>query len=78
VLVVADGAIGDRAVRMDELLGALAPGAGLVREALASQERPHFHDATARAFRERARREHAVALAKPPARRNVATWRAGR
>jgi DNA modification methylase len=65
VLVVADGAIGDRAVRMDELLGGLARGAGLVREALASQERPHFHDATAPAFRDRARREHAVALARP-------------
>lgn len=65
VFVVADGAIGDRAVRMDELLGALAAGAGLSREALASQERPHFHDATAPAFRDRARREHAVALARP-------------
>lgn len=73
VFVIADGAIGDRAVRTEELLGDLANDAGLAREALASQERPHFHDATAPAFRDRPRREHAVALARPRARRNVAT-----
>lgn len=68
VFVVADGVIGPTAVRVDDLVAELAPGCGLKRLAIASQARPHFHDATAPAFRDRPRREHALALSRPSSR----------
>jgi SAM-dependent methyltransferase len=61
--VVADSAFGDLAVRIDELLAAVAPSHGLTPRAVASQARPHFHARTARAFARDPRREHVVVLA---------------
>jgi SAM-dependent methyltransferase len=60
VLVIADTVIGRRALYADELLGELAPRAGLEVTAVGSQLRPHFHGPTARAFDRRPRREHAI------------------
>ena len=64
VLLVADSAVQDQALRADEILGKLAPEAGLTFVARASQRRPHFHGPTARAFEHVPRAEHAVALEK--------------
>lgn len=62
ILVIADSVVGRRALRADELLGALAPDVGLVPVARASQLRPHFHEPTRDAFRGRPRREHLLLL----------------
>ncbi|HTJ83368.1 MAG TPA: DNA methyltransferase, partial [Polyangiaceae bacterium] len=64
VLLVADGLVARRALRIDELLRALAPDVGLEVVAIASQARPHFHAPTAAAFADAPRREHAVMLVK--------------
>jgi DNA modification methylase len=67
VLLVADGLIQGRALRIDELLTEVAPEVGLKAVGIASQERPHFHGPTLAAFRSAPRREHAVMLAAPKA-----------
>jgi hypothetical protein len=64
VLVVADSAVRNEAIRADETVAAAAVEAGLALVARASQRRPHFHGPTARAFERRPRAEHAIALAK--------------
>jgi hypothetical protein len=64
VLLVADSALEGEALRADAVVGALAPEAGLVVVARASQARPHFHLPTAGAFRAAPRAEHAIALEK--------------
>jgi len=66
VLLVADGLVARRALRIDELLRTLAPELGLEVVAIASQARQHFHAPTQAAFAEAPRREHAVMLVKPP------------
>jgi hypothetical protein len=62
VLVIADSVLASRAVFADELVGGLAPSAGLALVAAASQKRPHVHAPTQRAFEKRPRREHALLL----------------
>jgi DNA modification methylase len=64
VMVLADSAVRDEALRADAILAAVAREAGFSVVARASQSRPHFHSATARAFRDRPRAEHAIVLAK--------------
>jgi SAM-dependent methyltransferase len=63
-LVVADSAVQGEALRADELIAAVAPGAGFTSLARASQRRPHFHGPTSRAFESAPRAEHAIALEK--------------
>jgi hypothetical protein len=63
-LVMADSGARGEALRADALLAETARPAGLELIARASQERPHFHGDTARAFRDVPRREHAVVLEK--------------
>lgn len=62
VLIIADSVLGGRAVRADELVTDLAPGARLEVGAVASQLRPYFHAPTEKAFADRPREEHAVLL----------------
>ena len=62
VLLLADSVIAGAPVYALDVLGAAAPAAGLKLHAAASQDRPHFHIPTARAFAERPRREHAILL----------------
>jgi DNA modification methylase len=62
VIVSADSVLEQRALRSDSLYSDLARRSGLDVVALASQERPHFHAPTRDAFRDRARREHAIVL----------------
>ena len=62
VLVVADSAVGDVALRADRIVADVARGWGFVPAARASQDRPHFHAGTAAAFRWRPRAEHAILL----------------
>ena len=64
VLVVADSAVGEAALRADTIVSAAAPEAGLTFVARASQRRPHFHGPSARAFERAPRAEHAIALEK--------------
>ncbi len=64
LLLVADGVISRRPVRIDDVLRELAPATGLEVVAVASQTRPHFHLATQSAFADAPRREHAVLLQK--------------
>jgi len=64
VMVLADSAVQDEALRADTILASVARDAGFSVLARASQSRPHFHAATARAFRDRPRAEHAIALLK--------------
>ncbi len=61
-VVLGDSAVRREALRADEVIERLAPGHGLVIEAIASQPRPHFHGATRSAFTRAARREHLFAL----------------
>jgi hypothetical protein len=63
-LVLADSAVEGEALRADALVEGVAEAAGLVVLARASQDRPHFHGPTARAFEDRPRAEHAIALEK--------------
>ncbi len=63
VLLMADSAVAGRPLRADALVAEAAERAGtLVPEARASQERPHFHGPTARAFARQPREEHALLL----------------
>jgi hypothetical protein len=64
-VVMADSAVGDVALRADEIVATAARASGLLPCARASQSRPHFHGPTARAFRDRPRSEHALLLRKP-------------
>jgi SAM-dependent methyltransferase len=64
VMVLADSAVQDEALRADTILAAVARETGFMVLAQASQTRPHFHAGTARAFQERPRSEHAIALEK--------------
>jgi adenine-specific DNA methylase len=62
VLVLADSAVRGGALRADATIDRLAPKSGLEVVAVASQSRPHFHSATQRAFADRARHEHLIAV----------------
>ena len=62
VMVVADSAVGGEALRADEVVARVAKGCGFFPAARASQDRPHFHEPTAKAFRHRPRAEHALLL----------------
>jgi hypothetical protein len=62
VLVMADSAVGSAPLRADEIVAELARPNGFVPAARASQERTHFHGPSRHAFRDRARREHALLL----------------
>lgn len=64
VLMMADSAVGDTAIRADEVVAEVGRGSGLFPAARASQPRPHFHGPTASAFRDRPRFEHALLLRK--------------
>ncbi len=64
LIVVADSVLANQAVRADDVLYDLAEEVGLEPVAVASQERPHFHAPTQRAFRDSPRREHVVLLRK--------------
>ena len=64
-LLVADSVVAGAPVYAVDVLHDLAPDAGLVVAAVASQERPYFHGPSARAFEGRPRGEHAVLLRKP-------------
>ena len=68
VLIIADTVIGRRALYADDLLGEIAPRAGLEVSVVGSQLRPHFHGPTARAFDRRPRREHAIVCRRKAAR----------
>jgi hypothetical protein len=62
LVVVADSVLANQAVRADEVMRELAEEAGLTPVAVASQQRPHFHAPTQRAFRDAPRREHVALL----------------
>ncbi len=64
VVVMADSAVGDVAIRADEVVAEAGRACGLRPTARASQPRPHFHGPTANAFRDRPRFEHALLLRK--------------
>jgi hypothetical protein len=64
VVVMADSAVGETAIRAEEVVAEAGRACGLQPAARASQERPHFHGPTAKAFRDRPRREHALLLRK--------------
>jgi SAM-dependent methyltransferase len=61
-VVTADCAVRDTLLLADECLREAAARAKLQVLASAAQQRPHFHRATERWFRERPRREHLIAL----------------
>jgi DNA modification methylase len=61
-LVLGDSAIAGKAIRIDEVVAEAAPAVGLNASAIASQARPHFHAASARAFAHEPRRELVVLL----------------
>lgn len=64
VVVMADGAAGDRALRAELLLAELGAAEGLALKARASQARRAYDAVSARAFAAAPRREHALALAR--------------
>jgi len=64
VLLMADSAVGDVALRADEIVASTARDCGFFPAARASQIRPHFHGPTMAAFRARPRAEHAILLRK--------------
>lgn len=64
VLLMADSAVGDTALRADEIVAEAGRACGFAPTARASQPRPHFHGPTAKAFRTRQRHEHALLLKK--------------
>ncbi|MCK6589416.1 MAG: site-specific DNA-methyltransferase [Polyangiaceae bacterium] len=66
VLLLADSVVAGEPVFAADLLKSGAPRFGFEVRALASQERPHFHGPTARAFARRPRREHAILLERSP------------
>jgi SAM-dependent methyltransferase len=61
-LLVADSVVSGRSVRAADLVRRLAPRAGLAVIASGSQDRPHFHGPSARAFATGPRKEHALLL----------------
>jgi hypothetical protein len=63
-LMVGDSAVRGEALRADAVVASVAPGAGFVLVARASQRRPHFHAPTASAFQDEPRAEHAIVLEK--------------
>ncbi|MEE2828876.1 MAG: DNA methyltransferase [Myxococcota bacterium] len=65
--VMGDGAVGAKALRADQMLRHLLHGrdVNLKRVAMVSQERPHFHGPSSRAFADRPRREHLILLERP-------------
>jgi len=64
VLILADSVMGSRPLFADRVVAALAERNDMRIVASASQERPHFHAETRRAFASKPRREHAIALAR--------------
>jgi DNA modification methylase len=66
VLLLADSTVGGDALYADDAIRGLAGPAGFALIAAASQERPHFHAKTSRAFQGRPRREHALLLQAVP------------
>jgi DNA modification methylase len=62
VLLIADSVVAGAPVYAVDLLRDLAQPHGFALQAVASQPRPHFHAATARAFAKRPRAEHSVLL----------------
>lgn len=64
VVLMADSAVGDVAIRADEVVAEAGRACGLTPSARASQPRPHFHGPTAAAFKARPRFEHALLLRK--------------
>lgn len=64
VLLIADGAIGDRPVESDRVVADAAAESGFELSAACSQARPHFHHGSRNAFRARDRYEHALVLRK--------------
>jgi len=62
VLLMADSAVGNVALRADEIVASTARECGFFPAARASQFRPHFHGPTMAAFRTRPRAEHAILL----------------
>ena len=61
-LVLGDSAAGTRPILADRTVRKLAPRAKLRVTAVVSQERPHFHGPTMRAFQKTPRREHLILL----------------
>jgi hypothetical protein len=64
VLLIADSVVSGAPLYAEDDVEFSADRAGLEIIAVASQERPHFHYASQRAFAQRPRAEHAIALAK--------------
>ena len=64
VLLIADSAVGQAALRAQEIVADIAPACGLEPFARASQARPHFHGPTAAVFAKAPRAEHALLLVK--------------
>ena len=62
VLLIGDSAVGDAALRADEMVARVAPRARFAVVARASQQRPHFHGPTEAVFRDAPRAEHALLL----------------
>lgn len=60
--IIADSALGDMPLHADRVLHELAPAAGFTVDAIGSQDRPHFHDPSRRAFRGLPRKEHLIIL----------------
>lgn len=61
-LVMADSAVHQTPLFADEIVEAQAERAKMAVAAVASQQRPHFHQDSRKAFRDRPRREHLIIL----------------
>lgn len=68
VLLIADSAVGNTAIRADEAVAYVAKKTSFTPVARASQARQHFHDPTQRAFSDGPRLEHALLLTRNAAR----------
>jgi hypothetical protein len=64
VFLIADSVVAGAPIYAEDALAPIARSAGLMIRAMASQERPHFHGPTLRAFGSRPRREHAILFAR--------------
>lgn len=62
VLLLADSVIAGKPIHALDSIRRVLPNTHLRLEAVASQERPHFHEPTRRAYATRHRREHAILL----------------
>jgi 16S rRNA G966 N2-methylase RsmD len=62
VMVLADSVAGGRPLHADDIIRRVAPRVGMNVVAMASQERPHFHAESRRAFASSPRREHVFVL----------------